>query len=375
MSRIAVRAGGETASTSRDALLRRADRARADLQQNPDDVSPVIRLGDTLLRLARVTGSGGRALEAERVLVSVLTRNPEHYEARRLLATTYLSLHRFRDALREGARYLAANPKDASVYGIVGDAHLELGEYDQAFASFDSMNALKPSAASYARAAYARELQGDLTGALDVMKMALGATAPSDVEAVAWHHVQLGHLYFEMGRTADAWREYTHAEHVFPDHPMAGDGMARVAAAAGRTGEALAIVKKRLNDAPRADGFALAGDLLSALGQSDEARRHYLLAEAAWRSDTPEPARLARFLADRGRADEAVRMAEAAIAERRDIFTADALAWAYFRAGRLEDARKAMSEARRTGTRDREILRHAEAMGLTPTSSTTLAER
>ena len=91
---------------------------------------------------------------------------------------------------------------------------------------------------------------------------------------------------------------------------MAADGLARVAAAARRFDEALAIVSKRLNDAPRAEDFALAGDVLMALGRSAEAERNYRQAEAAWRSDTPEPARMARFLADRGRTEEAIRLAE-----------------------------------------------------------------
>jgi len=310
------------------------------------------------------------------VLTTALARDPEHYEARRLLAATYLSLHKFRDALREGTRCLAARPKDAYVHGLVGDAHLELGEYDEAFWAFDRMNELKPTAASYARASYARELQGDLPEALDVMKMALDATSPNDAEAVAWHRAQLGHLYFEMGRLADASREFAHADHVFPGHAMAADGLARVAAASGRYEAALAIIKRRLGDGPVAGDFALAGDFLTALGRSDEAERNYRLAEAAWRSDTPEPARLAKFLADRsGRAHEAVRVAEAAFAERRDIFTADALAWAYFRAGRLGDARNAMAHARRTGTRDRDILRHSAAIGYTGGPTTTLAQR
>ena len=125
-SRISLRPTATTAGTSREELTRRADRARADLQQNPGELSSAVALGDILLRQARVTGHGGRAVEAQRVLTAALARDPEHYEARRLLAATYLSLHKFRDALREGTRCLAARPKDAYVHGLVGDAHLEL---------------------------------------------------------------------------------------------------------------------------------------------------------------------------------------------------------------------------------------------------------
>ena len=56
-------------------------------------------------------------------------------------------------------------------------------------------------------------------------------------------------------------------------------------------------------------------------------------------------------------------IAEEAARTRHDIFTEDALAWAYFKAGRVEDAKRAIRLALRTGTRDRDILRHAEAIG------------
>jgi tetratricopeptide (TPR) repeat protein len=59
---------------------------------------------------------------------------------------------------------------------------------------------------------------------------------------------------------------------------------------------------------------------------------------------------------------EAVRLAEQAARSRRDIFTMDALAWAYFKAGRLDDARKAADAAMRTGTHDGRIVYHAAAI-------------
>jgi tetratricopeptide (TPR) repeat protein len=47
------------------------------------------------------------------------------------------------------------------------------------------------------------------------------------------------------------------------------------------------------------------------------------------------------------------------MADHKDIFTADALAWAYLQTGRVADAKDAMTQALRTGTKDRVILYHA----------------
>lgn len=249
---------------------------------------------------------------------------------------------------------------DAWTWGVLGDAHIELGEYPEAFDAFDRMTALRPNAAAYARNSYARELQGDLDGALRLMQMSAEATGPQDPESLAWHHAQIGHLFLEKGRLDEARREYEHADYVFPNHPFAIDGLARVEAARGEYASALDLVLKRLAVAPSPADAAFAGDLLEKLGRHDEAERQFQLAEAGWRVDGPEPSKLAQFLAEHGRrVDEAVRLAEQASADRHDIFTDDALAWAYFRQGRLTEARRWRVSALRTGTRDRDIHRHA----------------
>jgi tetratricopeptide (TPR) repeat protein len=280
---------------------------------------------------------------------------------RRMLAAVYASQHRFRDALTEANRCLTIRTDDAWVYGVTGDAHVELGEYAQAFDAFDRMTGRRPDAASYARASYAHELQGDLRGALRAMQMATEATSAQDPESLAWHHAQLGHLYLELGQLTDARREFEHADYVFPDHPFAVEGLARVAAAEGDHARALTIVMRLLSETPTPATLAFAGDLLAALGRADEAEREYRLAEAAWQSDVPDPPRLARFLAEHGRRlDEAIRIAEAT--ERQDIFTADALAWAYFQTGRVADAQAKIKMALSTGSRDRLIREHAAAI-------------
>ncbi len=58
-------------------------------------------------------------------------------------------------------------PGSGRPYGVIGDALVELGRYDAAFAAFQRMVTLRPGLSSYARVAYARELTGDPVGALD----------------------------------------------------------------------------------------------------------------------------------------------------------------------------------------------------------------
>jgi tetratricopeptide (TPR) repeat protein len=349
-------------STSRASLEDTVARMRARVGRNRGDATAAVLLADALLRQTRVVGNAGLATEAERVLQGTLLTNPDHYQARRMLAAVYASQHRFRDALTEAERCLSVRTDDPWVYGVIGDAHVELGEYPQAFDAFDRMTSKRPNAASYARTSYARELQGDLRGALQAMQMAAEATSAQDPESLAWHHAQLGHLYLELGQPTDARREFEHADYVFPDHPFAVEGLARVAAAEGDPSRALKIVTRLLSETPTPAALAFAGDQLAALGRRDEAEREYRLAEAAWQSDVPDPPRLARFLAEHGRRlDDAIRLAEGT--DRQDIFTADALAWAYFQTGRVAEAHAKIKAAVATGSRDRLIREHAAIIG------------
>jgi tetratricopeptide (TPR) repeat protein len=184
---------------------------------------------------------------------------------------------------------------------------------------------------------------------------------------MAWYRAQVGELYLQLGKIEDARREFAAASQAFPGHPFAVSGYASALDRLGRHAEARALLEDLLKTAPTPDLHARLGDLYASERRTAEAERQYALAEAAWRSDAPEPKNLARFLADRGeKTAEAVAIAEDAIKTRRDIFTEDALAWAYFRAGRVGDAKAAMSRALRTGTRDAGILRHAAAIDRAP---------
>jgi tetratricopeptide (TPR) repeat protein len=143
--------------------------------------------------------------------------------------------------------------------------------------------------------------------------------------------------------------------------------LARVAAARGNYSQALESYRALMAEAPTPEIAVTIGDLLARLGNRVDAEAMYAEAESlerdGWKMEEPQPAVLARMLAERGRKiDDAVTLAEQAARARHDIFTMDALAWAYFQAGRIAEARAASLEAMRTGSMDRRIRCHAKAI-------------
>jgi tetratricopeptide (TPR) repeat protein len=349
-------------TTSREDLALTVAAMTQRLRSQPDDGAAAASLADALLRQTRVANDPALAVHAEQALRRALAAEPLDYPARRMLGAVLLSQHRFREAIREASRARQLRPSDAWNDGVIGDAHLELGEYDEAFAAFDRMAAARPDAASYARVSYAREMQGDLDGAIHLMTMALEATPARDPESLAWHETQLGHLLFASGKPEPALRHFARADFLFPGYGPAAEGRVRLLAASGDAAAAWAQGNDAFAAAPTPVLAACLGDLARQRGDAAQADRFYQIAEELWRR---EPVALARFLADRGRdIPRAVALAEAAAAARRDIFTADALAWALFRAGRRTEALPAIRNALRTGTADREILAHAAAIHL-----------
>jgi len=270
----------------------------------------------------------------------------------------------FRDALEVAKRARDARPSDAWNYGVMGDALLELGDYDEAFHAFDTMAALRPNADAYARVSYARELRGDLAGALSVMQLAADATSAHDREAKAWYTAHVGELYLREGQLAEAEREYRRAAFYFPEYPHAMIGLGKVKAARGDSSGALEIFKAQLQRTPTLDLAGRVGDLLASGGDAAGAEHYYRLAEdLAGPGAAQTEANLALFLAEHDRlVSDAVHIAKNVSRVRHDIFTEDALAWALFKDGDLDGARAASTLALRTGSRDERIVKHAEVI-------------
>ena len=324
------------------------------LAVNPADGDAVVRLAQALIRVQRVESDAQAVVKAEQHLRAFLSRSPDRYEAQQVLGAVLLSQHRFRDAIREAERARELDPRDTFNDGVIGDASLELGDYDRAFEAFDWMGQRRPGPPAYARVAYALEMRGELDPALENMRMASEGTSPDDAEAQAWHFAQLGHLFLLQGRLGDAKREFERAAFTFESHPYALAGLARVKIAEHDFTGALGLYERLHAHAQTPETAAMLGDLHARLGHADRAEQFYVdserLERAGWASEEPQPQALARFLAERGRnIPEAVRLAEEAAGRRHDIFTMDALAWSVLPSGQIArrvDRRRRCSQDR-----------------------------
>jgi tetratricopeptide (TPR) repeat protein len=261
-------------------------------------------------------------------------------------------------------RAQAVRPQDHDVYGALTDALVELGEYEEAVKAAQTMVNLRPDTASYSRVSYLRELHGDTEGAIEAMTVAVKAASPQDPENSAWCRVQLGNLLMNAGRLAEAEREFDRALQISPDYRMALEAKARARIAAGDFESAIAIYKREQERDPNSADAALAlGDLYTRMGRAEEAARQYKLFESVERENAAAENdwhHLVYFWADNDlNLDEALALARRARETRRDIHTCDALAWTLFKRGHIAEARAAIDEATRLGTRDARILYHA----------------
>jgi tetratricopeptide (TPR) repeat protein len=322
-------------------------------------------LGQAYLQKARETGDPGYYPKAETLFQQALDADANEVEALVGLGTLALARHQFRDALAWGERAVAASPYHAPGYGVVGDAQIELGRYDEAIATIQQMVDLRPDLSSYSRVSYIRELMGDREGALTAMEQA--ATAGSGYpENIAWVRVQLGNLRFDGGDLAGAEHEYLTALAALPDYAPAVAGQARVAAARGELDRAAALYAQAVQSIPLPEFVVAYGDVLVAAGRPDEAAAQYALVAAIQQINASNGVdtdlELALFTADHGSAEElagAVEQARAAVAARPSVVAWDVLAWTLYRHGDLDGAAEASEQALRLGTRNALMQFHA----------------
>jgi tetratricopeptide (TPR) repeat protein len=336
---------------------------QARLRSDPRDWRAAALLGLAYLQRSRTTGDPSYAAGAERALArSVAIRPRGNFEAAVGMSSLAASRHDFETALRWARRATAVNPDGAEGHGLVGDAFLELGRYRAAGRAFQRMIDLRPGVSSYARVSYFRELHGDVSGAIEAMRLARqSASSPEDA---AWTGYRLGELYLSAGRIGPARSELRRAAGAAPDHVLPRAGLARVAAARGDLDRAARMLEGIVARYPAPELAVLLADVHRAAGHQQAARDADRLVRAIDRlaraAGIDTAVEMALFEGDRDApSPAAVIRARRAYRDRPSVVAADALGWILSAAGRHREAARFANEALRLGTRSATFHYHA----------------
>jgi tetratricopeptide (TPR) repeat protein len=352
-----------------DRLLARFDRAitawNANVASNSGDYISATNLGTVYVGRARLTGDLAdyeRALTAADRAIGI---SGDYLPARTLRGTVLFALHDFGAALAEAHAIRKLDAGNLQALATIGDASLELGDVDAARAAYAELERLAPSAPVFSRLGHLAFIQGDPDRAIGLVHKAVDAMAEEPAsETRAFYSFQLGELYRARGELDSAAAAYQHALDDLPTYVPATAGLARVREAQGRRAEAITLLEAATTRLPQPDLVAALGDLYALDGDQDAAARQYALAEhigrVAQATGSVYDRQLVLFAADhnRGVAD-AVSRARAELQVRADIYGHDALAWALFKAGELNEAAHESAAALALGTEDPRLVYHA----------------
>jgi tetratricopeptide (TPR) repeat protein len=341
-------------------------RLQVQLRAAPGDPDLLARLGTAYLARARETADPSWYPKAATALEQSRAGAGDQPLALTATGLLHLARHEFDVALVWGERALAVAPDSDGALGVVVDAQVELGRYDDAARTVQAMVDRRPSLASLARVSYLRELRGDAVGAITAMNQAVTAGSGSADDLA---HVQtlLGDLYLGQGDVERAEGAYKQALVSRDGYGAAEVGLARTSAARGDLEGGANRIEAVVSRLPDPAGVALLGDMAAALGDPRRAAGQYELVrrieELNRANGVTVDLELARFEADHARdpgvdPNRAVDMARAALAQRPTIYGADVLSWALRQAGRPAEALPHARSAVRLGTRDALLWYH-----------------
>lgn len=325
------------------------------LNRLPEDHAGWATLGLEYVQEAQRTADPQYYAKAEKALRRSLNLQPEDNHLAQLgMGALAAARHEFGDALERARRAVEINPHHAASYGVLADAYLQLGRYEESFEATQKMVDLLPATPSLARASYAWELRGDLDLARELMQRALDAAGTQGDATFARHHLAL--LAVNAGDPEEALNTARTGLRAAPENPTLLEARARAQAALGRTGHAVKDYEAAIARVPRPSYVLALGELHQSLGHAQRAEAQYALYRDQMRllrtAGVAADAETVLFEADHGDPQKAVRLARKAVQKHPFLATQDAYAWALHRAGRDREALQRSDEALQLGTRN-----------------------
>lgn len=342
--------------------------ARAAIDKSPDNHQAHNALAMALTLRARETADPDFYDQALRVLDQSLRLSPKNFGAQKIRTWALLGKHEFAQALEIAQSLNRKAPDDIMVYGFIVDACVELGMYAQAQEAAQWMLDMRPgNIPGLTRAAYLRELFGDIDGAIELMMMAYQRIPRHETENRAWTLTHLGHLHLISAKIDIADELLTQAMELFPDYHYTLAQLAKTRTAQGRHADALDLLRKHYEVAPHPENLYLVGQALERLGHLQEAWVAYKQFEKGARGEMDSADNANRdlifyYVDHANLPDEALYVARREIDRRQDVHTLDAYAWALYANDQFQEARKQIEAALEVGIRDAQMFYHAGAI-------------
>jgi tetratricopeptide (TPR) repeat protein len=334
------------------------------LASSPNDLQLQSGLISAYLQKLRESANREYLDRASKLVDRMLETEGGNFTALRFENEIDLQRHEFR-AVAERAEDMAKYaPSDTGNWGNLGDALMELGEYERAGQAYTKMFALRPNLASYNRLAYFRFVTGDAPRATELMRNAVAAGDPLP-ENTAWCEAELGDMYFKTGKLDAAATTYQSALARFPALHRASAGLGKVEAARGHFEAAIRNYERAQSIVPMVEYAGALEDLYKSAGVGSKAKEQQQLIEMieklAKANGEKTNRNLALVLADHNRdLQVALQLMQVEIPTRPDVYTWDALSWVLFKSGRVTEAKAASAKAVKLKTPEPSFYYHAQ---------------
>jgi tetratricopeptide (TPR) repeat protein len=345
-----------------DSTDARIGKLQATVRAEPRRADGYTLLAGAYLQKVRETGDASFYVRAGAAVDRALSLAPGDPAALTERSALALARHDFSDGLSDAQRARAQAPQVNKPFGVLVDALVELGRYDDAGRALQQMVDRRPDLAAYSRVSYFRELHGDVDGAVRAMRLAV--SAGGDVpENEAYVRSLLGGLELQRGRLDDAARSFRAAVEAVPGHVPGEAGLAKIDVARGDLGRAIRRLRGVVARLPLPEHVVALAEAERAAGRVAASRRDLELARAEQRllarSGVNTDVETAIFEADHGSPARAVTLARRAWEVAPSVRSADALGWALTRAGRAREALPWAARALRLGSKDPAFNLHA----------------
>ena len=340
------------------------------VSEDPGSAIDRLALAGLVYARARSTGSASDLKRAESLSrESITLRHERNGQAYEVLASALMARHAFREAHAVAVSADSLEPGTPSHLALLGEIELELGAYDAAATHFRAVHYDGAQFTIGARVARWYEVTGRSDIAREMLRRAIvAADERTDLphEQAAWFHYRLGELELRLGHLVAADSAFRRGLTKNPDDVRILGGLARSAMARGDWRQATTLGEQAISIQLEPATLGTISQAYAKLGDTAQATRY---AEAMSRSALTQPGSIHRawgqFLLDHGTAADradVLRRARRDLRERQDVYGHDLMAWALYRAGRIDEAKAEMKLALAQHTEDVLLSEHAQAL-------------